>query len=52
MDKNEIRKLITKKEQEIRQLMELSEWIGKKHVEQQIDLRLEDLHKLYKELNQ
>lgn len=50
MEKEEIEKLITRKETELKQLMELKDLFTSKHLEKQIDIRLEDLSKLYKEL--
>ena len=40
--------LIKRKEKEIKDLQRLAELIGDKHIEKQIDIRLEDLGKLYK----
>ncbi|WP_159103166.1 hypothetical protein [Hoylesella saccharolytica] len=48
MEKETLEKLIERKEQEIKDLQELAELVGKEHLEKQIDLRLEDLLKLYK----
>ncbi len=52
MNKEEIQKLITRKETEIKQLMELQELVSSKHLEKQIDIRLDDLSKLHKELKE
>lgn len=45
---DDLENLIKRKEKEIKDLQELAELIGGKHVEKQIDIRLEDLGKLYK----
>lgn len=50
MDKEEIEQLIARKEKEIKQLLELRELLNSEHIEKQIDMRLEDLSKLYKEV--
>lgn len=50
MEEKEIKDLISRKEKEIRQLLELKEWLADEHLEKQIDIRLEDLSKLYKKL--
>ena len=52
MNKEEIQKLITRKETEIKQLMELQKLVSSKHLEKQIDIRLDDLSKLLKELKE
>lgn len=48
MEEKEIKELIAKKELEINQLRELKPVIGEEQVKQQIDIRLEDLSKLFK----
>lgn len=50
MDKEEIEQLIARKEKEIKQLLELKGLLKSEHIERQIDMRLEDLSKLYKEV--
>ena len=50
MDKEEIEQLIARKEKEIKQLLELKELLKSEHIERQIDMRLDDLSKLYKEV--
>lgn len=48
MTEQEIEKEIQRKEQEIRDLMRFENFIGKENLQKQIDLRLDDLSKLYK----
>ncbi|GJG36106.1 hypothetical protein [Prevotella lacticifex] len=50
MDKEEIERLIARKKKEIKQLLELKELLKSEHIERQIDMRLDDLSKLYKEV--
>lgn len=50
MDEEEIKKLIARRELEIRQIQELSPLIGEKETERQIDIRLDFLSDLYKML--
>lgn len=50
MDTEEIERIIARKEKEIKQLLELQSLLSSEHLEEQIDMRLEDLSKLYKEL--
>ena len=50
MDKEEIEQLIARKEKEIKQLLELKELLKSEHIERQIDMRFDDLSKLYKEV--
>ena len=50
MDKEEIEQLIARKEKEIKQLLELKDLLKSEHIERQIDMRLDDLSKLYKEV--
>ena len=50
MDKEEIERLIARKKKEIKQLLELKELLKSDHIERQIDMRLDDLSKLYKEV--
>ena len=50
MDKEEIEQLIARKEKEIKQLLELKELLKSEYIERQIDMRLDDLSKLYKEV--
>ena len=52
MDKEEIEQLIARKEKEIKQLLELKELLKSEHIERQIDMRLDDLSKLYKEVRE
>ena len=47
MDKEMLERLISQKEKEIRDLQKFAKMLGKEHIEKQIDLRLEDLKKLY-----
>ena len=47
MDKEMLERLISQKEKEIRDLQNFAKMLGKEHIEKQIDLRLEDLKKLY-----
>lgn len=47
MTDEELKELIERKEQEIRDLLRLQRLISKKHLEKEIDLRLTDLHNLY-----
>ncbi len=47
MTDKELDDLIGRKEQEIRDLLNLQRLISKRHLEKEIDLRLTDLHKLY-----
>lgn len=49
MEEKEVENQIKRKEREIRDLLRLQKIIGEKELERQIDLRLEDLSKLYKE---
>lgn len=50
MDEEEIERLIARKKKEIKQLLELKELLKSEHIERQIDMRLDDLSKLYKEV--
>ena len=50
MDKEEIERLIARKKKEIKQLLELKELLKSEHIERYIDMRLDDLSKLYKEV--
>lgn len=52
MDKEEIEQLIARKEKEIKQLLELKDLLKSEHIERQIDMRLDDLSKLYKEVRE
>ena len=52
MDKEEIEQLIARKEKEIKQLLELKDLLKSEHIEIQIDMRLDDLSKLYKEVRE
>ena len=44
-----LERLISQKEKEIRDLQKFAKWLGNEHIEKQIDLRLEDLKKLYEQ---
>ena len=50
MDKEEIEQLIARKEKEIKQLLELKDLLKSEHIKRQIDMRLDDHSKLYKEV--
>ena len=51
MEKEDLENLIRRKEKEIKDLMNFKSWLGNKQLDKQIDLRLEDLAKLYKQRN-
>ena len=52
MDIEEIEQLIARKEKEIKQLLELKDLLKSEHIKRQIDMRLDDLSKLYKEVRE
>ena len=49
MENEELKKLIERKEQEIKDLMKLKKFLSDEHLNEQIDLRLKDLTTLYKQ---
>lgn len=46
---NDLENLIRRKEKEIKDLMKFKSWLDDEQLNKQIDLRLEDLAKLYKQ---
>lgn len=52
MKQEELKKLIERKVQEIKDLQKLADVVGDAHLEKQIDIRLDDLSKLYKKLKE
>jgi hypothetical protein len=49
MENEKLKKLIERKEQEIKDLMKLKKFLSDEHLNEQIDLRLKDLTTLYKQ---
>lgn len=52
MDKEEIEQLIARKEKRLSSFLELKDLLKSEHIERQIDMRLDDLSKLYKEVRE
>lgn len=52
MDKEVIEQLIARKEKRLSSFLELKDLLKSEHIERQIDMRLDDLSKLYKEVRE